>query len=62
VFKSLLLGPFVGTLFRFYLIDIASGFTPAYMIFVGVALVFLTLFARGGIVGELRTRLAPWLP
>ena len=57
-----LIGPFIGALFTFYLIDIASGFTTAYMLIVGLVLVALTLFARQGIAGELRARLWRWLP
>jgi len=56
------LGPFLGTLFMFYLIDLSSGFTSAYMLIVGVALVLLTLFAPRGLMGLVRARLAPWLP
>ncbi len=56
------LGPFIGTLFMFYLIDISSGFTSAYLAIAGAVLVLLTLFARQGIVGEARQRWLPWLP
>lgn len=56
------LGPFVGTLFMFYLIDLSSGVTTAYLLIVGVALVALTLFAPQGLTGELRRRLWGWLP
>ncbi|MEO9826614.1 MAG: branched-chain amino acid ABC transporter permease [Paracoccaceae bacterium] len=56
------LGPFVGTLFMFYLIDFSSEITTAYMLIAGVVLVLLTLFAPQGIVGELRRRLFGWLP
>jgi branched-chain amino acid transport system permease protein len=56
------IGPLVGALFMFYLIDITSGLTSAYMLFAGIALVLLTLFARQGLVGEIRKRLVPWLP
>lgn len=56
------LGPFIGTLFMFYLIDKSSEITSAYMLIAGVALVLLTLFARQGLVGELRRRFLPWLP
>ncbi len=56
------IGPFIGALFTFYLIDIASGLTDAYMLIVGMVLVLLTLFARQGIGGELRARLWRWLP
>ena len=56
------LGPFVGTLFMFYLIDFSSEITTAYMLVAGVALVLLTLFAPQGIIGELRRRWLRWLP
>lgn len=56
------LGPFIGTLFMFYLIDLSSGLTSAYMLIAGVALVLLTLFAPQGLAGELRARLWRWLP
>ncbi len=56
------IGPLVGTLFMFYLIDYTSGLTNAYLLIVGVVLVLLTLFARAGIMGEVRKRVAPWLP
>ena len=56
------LGPFLGVLFMFYLIDYTSGLTTAYMLLVGVALVLLTLFARAGLMGEIRRRWVPWLP
>jgi len=56
------LGPFVGTLFMTYLIDISSGFTQAYLLVAGVVLVLLTLFARQGIMGEVKKRFIPWLP
>lgn len=55
-------GPLVGTLFMFYLIDYASGVTSAYMLIAGVVLVLLTLFARAGLMGEVRRRFVPWLP
>ncbi|WP_299420454.1 branched-chain amino acid ABC transporter permease [uncultured Shimia sp.] len=56
------LGPLVGTLFMFYLIDLSSGITTAYMLIAGVVLVFLTLFAPQGLMGELRRRAIRWLP
>jgi branched-chain amino acid transport system permease protein len=56
------IGPLVGALFMFYLIDITSGLTSAYMLFAGIVLVLLTLFARQGLMGEIRRRIAPWLP
>ncbi|MCP5086305.1 MAG: branched-chain amino acid ABC transporter permease [Rhodobacteraceae bacterium] len=57
-----ILGPFVGTLFMFYLIDLSSEFTTAYMLVAGIVLVALTLFAPHGLMGELRRRLFRWLP
>lgn len=55
-------GPLIGTLFMFYLVDLASEITDAYLLVVGVALIGLTLFLPLGIAGELRRRVAPWLP
>jgi len=46
----------------FYLIDLSSGITSAYMLIAGVALVLLTLFAPQGLVGEIRRRFWRWLP
>ena len=56
------LGPFVGTLFMFYLIDLSSGITSAYMLIAGVVLVLLTLFAPQGLMGEFRRRFWKGLP
>ena len=56
------LGPFIGTLFMFYLIDLSSNLTTAYMLIAGIALVVLTLFAPQGLVGEIRRRALRWLP
>jgi len=56
------LGPFVGALFMFYLIDLASDVTSAYMLVAGVTLVLLTLYAPQGIMGEVRRRLWRGLP
>ena len=56
------LGAFFGVLFMFYLIDLSSTLTSSYMLIAGVALVVLTLFARQGLVGEIRERFLPWLP
>lgn len=56
------LGPFIGTLFMFYLIDLSSQVTSAYMLVAGVALVLLTLFAPQGLAGELRARFWRGLP
>lgn len=56
------LGPLIGAAFMFYLIDLTSGITDAYMLLAGAALVLLTLFAPTGFLGEVRRRWAPWLP
>ena len=57
-----IIGPFIGALFTFFLIDISSDLTTAHMLIVGIVLVVITLFARQGIAGELRARLWRWLP
>ena len=56
------LGPFIGALFMFYLIDLSSGVTTAYMLIAGVVLVALTLFAPQGLAGEVRRRVWRGLP
>lgn len=56
------LGPFVGTAAMFVLTDLASELTPAYLFFVGLALVIVVLFAPRGLLGWLRERWLPWLP
>ncbi len=56
------LGPLIGTLFMYYVVDIASGYTSAYMLIVGVALILLVLFFPKGILGTVRDRWARWLP
>ncbi len=56
------LGPLVGTAVMFWLTDIASGLTSAWLMVVGVALVALTLFAPRGMLGLIRERWAKWLP
>jgi len=56
------IGPLIGVAFMFYLIDYASGITNAYLLVAGAVLVLLTLFARAGIIGEIRKRWVPWLP
>ena len=57
-----LLGPLAGTLVMFYLIDVSSGYTSAYLLVVGAALVALVLWFPKGIMGTLRDRFVPWLP
>ena len=56
------LGPLVGAIFMFYLIDYASDITDAYMIIVGITLLVVTLYARRGLLGELRYRYFKWIP
>ena len=46
----------------FYLIDISSAYTSAYMLYAGIALILLTLFAPQGIAGIIRSKLLSWLP
>ncbi|TPE53165.1 branched-chain amino acid ABC transporter permease [Amaricoccus solimangrovi] len=56
------LGPFLGTLVMYYLVDLAGAITTATLMVVGAALLALVLFAPKGILGALRARVAPWLP
>jgi branched-chain amino acid transport system permease protein len=56
------LGPVVGTVLMFYLVDVTSSFTSAYMLMVGVALLVLVVWFPKGLLGTLRERTAPWLP
>jgi branched-chain amino acid transport system permease protein len=56
------LGPLVGAALMFYLVDLASGVTDAYLLVVGLALVLLVLFAPAGILGAVRRHALPWLP
>lgn len=56
------LGPFIGTLFMYYVIDITSSYTSAYLLIVGIALILLVLFFPKGILGTIRARWAGWLP
>ena len=56
------IGPLIGTIFMFYLIDYSSALTTAYMLVAGVVLVLLTLYAPQGLAGELRRRYLTWLP
>ncbi|MER8519152.1 branched-chain amino acid ABC transporter permease [Mesorhizobium sp. M0644] len=56
------LGPLIGTLFMYYVIDVASGYTSAYLLIVGMALILLVLFFPRGILGSIRQRWLGWLP
>lgn len=57
-----IVGPLLGTLFLYYLLDWADDITPAYMLIAGATLVLLTLFAPSGIGGLIRKHLYPRLP
>lgn len=59
---STVLGPVLGTALMFLLVDFASGFTTASLLFVGVVLILLVLFFPKGILGTLRQRYVKWLP
>ncbi|WP_309663343.1 branched-chain amino acid ABC transporter permease [Tabrizicola sp.] len=56
------IGPFLGAALMFYMVDVASGLTSAYLFVVGAALVVLVLFAPKGILGTIRDRWVRWLP
>jgi len=56
------LGPLVGTLLMFYLVEFSSDYTSSYMLVVGAALVLLVLWFPKGILGTLREKALPWLP
>ena len=56
------LGPIIGVALMFYLIEFSTLVTDAHLIITGIALVLLTLFAPGGIGGEIRKRGLKWLP
>lgn len=56
------LGPLLGALCMFYLVDISSGYTTAYLLFVGLILVLLIVWFPKGILGTLRERRLTWLP
>jgi branched-chain amino acid transport system permease protein len=56
------LGPLLGALCMFYLVDISSSYTSAYLLFVGLILVLLIVCFPKGILGTLRERGLTWLP
>lgn len=56
------LGPLIGTVFMYYIVDLSSGYTTAYLLVVGVALIVLILFFPKGLMGTVRERWLPWLP
>ena len=57
-----ILGPIVGALLMFYLVEWTGEVTQSYRIVVGAALVLLTLFFPKGILGTLREKRLRWLP
>lgn len=59
---GVVLGPLLGTVLMFYLIDFLSELTSAYLLFVGIALVVLVLLAPKGLLGTLRDKKLHWLP
>ena len=56
------LGPLLGALLMFYLIDYASAVTDAHQFVTGVALILLILFAPKGVLGTIRAKGVRWLP
>ena len=56
------LGPLVGAIVMFYLIDLSALITTATLFVTGAALLLLVLFAPKGLMGALRDRRLPWLP
>lgn len=56
------LGPLIGALLMFYLVDWTSEITQGYRLVVGAALVLLTLFFPHGLLGTLRAKYVSWLP
>jgi len=56
------LGPLLGTIVMFSLVEIASIVTSQQLLVVGVALVGLVLFAPKGLLGLVRQRWLRWLP
>lgn len=56
------LGPLLGTVVMFYMIDIASEFTTAHLLITGIALIALVLFFPKGLLGTVRERWIKWLP
>ncbi len=56
------LGPLVGSFMMFYLIDIASNYTAAWLLVTGAVLIFLILYFPKGILGAVRERWIAWLP
>lgn len=56
------LGPLVGALLMFYLVDLSSEHTSSYLFVVGAMLLVIVLWFPKGVVGTLRDRGMAWLP
>ena len=56
------LGPVLGAFLMFFMIDITSEYTSAYLLIAGIILVFLVMYFPRGILGEVRHRWLQWLP
>ncbi len=56
------LGPILGSFLMFYLVDIASNYTAAYLLVAGAVLILLVLYFPKGILGTVRERWVKWLP
>ena len=56
------LGPLLGGFIMFYLVDLSSDVTAAYLLVVGLALILLILYFPRGILGTAREKWIPWLP
>lgn len=57
-----LLGPVLGTAIMFILRDVASSYTGASLLAVGVVLILLVVFFPKGLLGTLREKVWGWLP
>lgn len=55
-------GPLLGTFLMFYLVDITSEHTTAYLLVTGAVLLGLVLFFPRGVLGYVRQRWLGWLP
>ena len=57
-----ILGPILGSMIMFYLIDVSSAFTTAYLMVTGIVLIILVLYFPKGILGTVREKWVTWLP
>ena len=56
------LGPLLGSFMMFYLINIASDYTTAYLLVAGIVLIILVMYFPKGLLGTLREKYFPWIP